>query len=242
MATAGASGDGAGRLVWQPLPNSRQPAGGPSHETLAQLAATGHSMPAVSDGAAATRMPAGGLSHGFLRSHEALAQLAQTSHSMPAVSDDVLAAKRTYTGPMVTDFVMTVTPRLDVPEAVMRLLDPHRPGAFLACRCSAARQQEYGSCFLQLYVLDPEWLAKTCRGAVRLAKAIKGKDRVNMARGTGSFRTARRAKAVRMHGQQARASGAPANRFVCARVWSVCLRACACACACAWLARVPCRP
>lgn len=203
MATAGASGGGAGR--------------------------GSHSRPAVSDGAAASRMPAGGLSHGFRRSHETLAQLAHASHSMPAVSDGVLAAKRPYAGPMVTDYVMTVAPRLDVPEAVQRLLDPQRPGAFLACRCSSARQQEYGSCFLQLYNLDPEWLAKTCRGAVRLAKAIKGKDRVNMARGTGSFRTARRAKAARIHGKEARASGAPANRFVCA---CACARVLTCVLAC----------
>jgi len=153
------------------------------------------------------------------------AQLARASHSMPAVSDGVLAAKRPYEGPMVTEFVRKVAPRLDVPDALQRLLDPLRPGAFLACRCPAARQQEFGSCFLRLHVLDPDWLAKTCRGAVRLAKAVKGKDTINLARGTSSFRSARRARVARKHekltgssstGGAASAGAGPANRFVCA--------------------------
>ena len=102
-------------------------------------------------------------------------------------------------------------PRLDVPDALQRLMDPNRPGRFLPCRCSQERQDQFGSCFLRLYIFEPDWLATTCRGAVRLAKACKGQDLVNMARGTRSFRTARRVKTHKRLGKESRASGAGAS-------------------------------
>ena len=151
------------------------------------------------------------LSPTFMRAHKLLMQVASTSTRGLAVSEGVCAAKRTYEGPIVSAFVRNLRPRLDVPEAVQRLMDPNRPGRFRACRCSESRQVEFGSCFLRLYTSEPDWLAKTCRGAVRLAKASKGKDLVSMARGTRSFRIEHRAKTHNRLEKEPRASGASAS-------------------------------
>ena len=142
--------------------------------------------------------PTGGLSSSFLTHVQSLNDTASAEASQAAAGTVPLSAPAwpVRASPLTGVVLNTTAEQLDLPDApgLKRLLDPKRPGAFLACRCGGERQEMYGSCIQRLYFLDPHLLTYTSHRAVRLLKAVKDKGVINMSRGVHSWHGRKKAK------------------------------------------------
>merc|ERR1712216_1001917 len=134
----------------------------------------------------------------FLAHAQSLSDTASAETSQAAAGTVPLSAPAwpVRASPFTDVVLKTTADQLELPDApgLKRLLDPKRPGAFLACRCGGERQEMYGSCIQRLYFLDPHLLTYTSHRAVRLLKAVKDKGVINMSRGVHSWHGRKKAK------------------------------------------------
>ena len=206
-ACGGASGSRGGNPPCRRLARARVPAGGGrADERLCGCAgcrSRASGMPTGGDaggdaGGRRAGWPTGGLSSSFLAHAQSLFDTASAETSQAAAGSVPLSAPAwpVRASPLTDVVLNTTADQLELPDApgLKRLLDPKRPGAFLACRCGSERQEKYGSCIQRLYFLDPHLLTYTSHRAVRLLKAVKDKGVINMSRGVNSWRGRKKAK------------------------------------------------
>jgi hypothetical protein len=106
--------------------------------------------------------PMCGFSAAFLAHDRTVSHIAHAEASHAAAGNAPLGAPEwPVRASRLTDVMRNASLELQEAPGLKRLLDPQRPGAFLACCCGSEHQTRHGSCIQRLYVLDREWLTFT---------------------------------------------------------------------------------